>query len=762
MKNRMLSPARTVKVASSVFVASVMASAVNAALAAEPKEAKEASEQTRSAGVQAIAVTAAGLATKASDAAPTKASLEVAQPRSAIGRDFIENSSSPVADFSAIAAIAPSVTLGISSNGPGLGETKNGIRGFKDGEFNITFDGIPFGDTNGPTHHSTAYFPASVIGEVIVERGPGKASDLGQATFGGSINLFSRPISNESVFSPYFSFGTWNTKVTGARYDSGKLDSLGDGKFAVSYQKQTSDGYQTYSALSGENFMVKFQKPLNAGTTLTVNLNYNRNWYRTSDVVKGITADQATRLGRNYLLSNDPTKANYWGYNQANKTTVMNYVRLESDLGSGWVIDNNTYYYNYTNNTLSSSAADVEAGLGTVVVNPAGTTLANQMPGYRKINEFSVYGNIFKLTKDTNVGLARAGLWMEQADTHRSFYDYNLLTGAPNFIERPVPGLFTTINPINYDQESGWRTYQPFAEFEWNAAQGLVITPGIKYMHTNLTVGGLINQGSRLNNQNVSKDFNATLPFLTANYRLTPNWALYAQFAKGMLVPNIGSYQSSGADQTNLTPQRSTNYQAGIVHTSGPVVFDFDVYHIDFNNKIATVPGTSGSNAVFFNQGGVTYKGAELQFTYAFDFGLSFYANASKNKATTKANGLAIAGVPDGTSAVGLLYRNGGWNASLISKRVGRTWALDNAAYQIDPYGSLDFNAGYSFGNLGYGIRNVKISAGVFNIGNKQAVIAVSPKNSAVGSATYGTVNVADLFTYQPTRSTMVSLKAEF
>jgi iron complex outermembrane receptor protein len=754
--NQLRQPSQRV---SHCFVVSVLSLAVSSAIA---QEAKAPTDEKVVAGVQAISAVASSLTNRAANAAPTKAYLDAAQPKSSISRDFIENSSSPVADFSAIAAIAPSVTLGISTNGPGLGETKNGIRGFKDGEFNITFDGIPFGDTNGPTHHSTAYFPASVIGEVVVERGPGKASDLGQATFGGSINLFSRPIANEAVFSPYFSFGTWNTKLVGARYDSGLMRSMGDAKWAGSYQKQTSDGYQTFSGVQGENLMVKFQKPIAPGTVMTINMNYNKNWYRTSDVVKGLTAVQADTLGRNYLLSDDPNKANFYGYNQADKTTVMNYLRFESDLGAGWGLDNNTYYYNYTNSTRSSSASDVTTGLGSVVTNISGTTRASQMPGYIKTNEYKVWGNIFKLTKDTSLGLARVGLWFEQADTHRSLYDYNLLDGTPNFIERAVPGVFGgRISNVAYDQDSGWEQYQPFAELEWNATSNLQITPGIKYMHTTLKIDALLNQTARIS-QNVSKDFTATLPFLTANYKLAPQWALYAQYAKGMLVPNIGNYQSTGADATNLTPQRSTNYQVGIVHSSGPVVFDADIYYIDFNNKIATVPGTSGANAVLFNQGGVVYKGAETQITYAFDFGLSLYVNGSINRAESKATKLAIAGVPDGTSAIGLIYRKLGWNAALINKRVGRTWALDNAAYQIDPYSSLDFNLGYTFTNLGGGFKNLKASIGVFNIANKESILSVSARNSAVGSATYGTVNAGDTFTYQPKRSSMISLKAEF
>ncbi|MBI3727272.1 MAG: hypothetical protein HY254_02940 [Burkholderiales bacterium] len=32
-----------------------------------------------------------------------------------------------------------------------------------------------FGDTNNPTHHSTSYFPARIIGGMVIERGPGNA-----------------------------------------------------------------------------------------------------------------------------------------------------------------------------------------------------------------------------------------------------------------------------------------------------------------------------------------------------------------------------------------------------------------------------------------------------------------------------------------------------------------------------------------------------------------------------------------------------------
>lgn len=83
--------------------------------------------------------------------APVRSSLQATQPQSIITATFIEQAVTPLADFNAVARIAPSVGAGLSANGPGLGESKMLLRGFQDGGYNVTYDGIPFGDTNNPT-----------------------------------------------------------------------------------------------------------------------------------------------------------------------------------------------------------------------------------------------------------------------------------------------------------------------------------------------------------------------------------------------------------------------------------------------------------------------------------------------------------------------------------------------------------------------------------------------------------------------------------
>ena len=158
-----------------------------ALLAARPASAQQLA--ANNADIETVVVTGSQFNP---DVAPAKASLDTMEPQTIINKSYIEDSVSETADYTTILAIAPGMT-GIDVNGPGLsdGGVKNTMRGLPDGSFGLTYDGIPFGDTNGPTHHSESYFPGSTIGSADVDRGPGNAGTLGASTYGGSVNLFS-------------------------------------------------------------------------------------------------------------------------------------------------------------------------------------------------------------------------------------------------------------------------------------------------------------------------------------------------------------------------------------------------------------------------------------------------------------------------------------------------------------------------------------------------------------------------------------------
>lgn len=672
--------------------------------------------------------------------APVQSSLKATQPQSIITATFIEQSVTDLADFNAVARIAPSVGSGVSANGPGLAESKVTLRGFQDGEYNMTYDGIPFGDTNNPTHHSTSYFPARIIGGMVIERGPGNASNLGQATFGGSINLFSKELSSDFNFTPYSTFGSWNTRMYGAQIDSGMLSNFGNAQMMFNASRLTSDGYLTYSSVTEDNYQFKFQRNLGRDTVLTVFSTYNKINSYVPDK-GGVTLSQVAQFGKNYALNNDPASQNYYGYNFNYKTTDFDYIRLQSKL-AGWNIDNTLYTYSYNNDTYSGQDASGATANGT----KAGAAGNKNVPGYNKLNAYRVNGDIFKATNQFEAGLLRAGVWLESSNTNRHTYDLDWTLGVPNPKESSAP------KSVSYEQRSSWKQYQPFVEFEWNAAPDLTITPGIKYLHFKREIDAPVNQGTRIATT-AEQTYTSTLPFLTANYSVNKEWSAYAQIAKGFLVPDLSMFYVNNPNLSTPKPQTSTNYQLGTVHQSRNLTLDADIYYIDFDNKIASTG--SGNDLVYYNQGGVVYKGIEAAATYYIGSGFSVHANASVNSAKAKDTGLQVAKAPESTSALGLLYKANGLYGSLIAKNVGTQYAKDGepAAYKIPSYMTTDLTIGYRWKAVGSLVKNVKTQLGINNLFDKQDVTSVSASSKGVAF---------DQYTFQPARSWSLSVSADF
>ena len=122
------------------------------------------------------------------ETAPEGNTLDATSARTVISSAVIQNFMAPVADFAEVLQQAPGA-FSTNPNGIGLGQGKTIFRGFPDGDYTMQFDGIPFEDTNSPTHHSWASFPSQWISTTEINRSPGQASDFGPTNFGGIINL---------------------------------------------------------------------------------------------------------------------------------------------------------------------------------------------------------------------------------------------------------------------------------------------------------------------------------------------------------------------------------------------------------------------------------------------------------------------------------------------------------------------------------------------------------------------------------------------
>ena len=371
------------------------------------------------------------------ETAPAKASLDTMEPQTIINRSYIEDSVSETADYTTILAIAPSMT-GIDLNGPGLsdGGVKNTLRGLPDGSFGLNYDGIPFGDTNGPTHHSESYFPATTIGSIAVDRGPGNAGNLGPSTYGGTVSMFSEALTGDSHGTVAATGGSFATSLFSGNYQTGDLDVGGfNNRVMVNFQDTNTGGYLTYQASAAQNYLVKTQTDIAPGWTLTAFANFN-GLFQTLEDNSGATAAQIITYGKDYALqTNNPKAGTYAAFNHVHKKTDLDYLRLQGDIGDGFAIDNTAYTYAYVNKTLSTTSiqqtnADIAAGItegnGTIV---NGKKFPNDVPGYTKQNAYRVWGNILRGSKDFDLGWlkgqVRAGVWWESSVSQRSRSDFD-------------------------------------------------------------------------------------------------------------------------------------------------------------------------------------------------------------------------------------------------------------------------------------------------------------------------------------------------
>jgi iron complex outermembrane recepter protein len=692
----------------------------------------------------------------AASVAPTQASLSATQPQSIVSRAFIEDSTPPTGNFNTILAIAPSVASMPSTNGPGMADQKMSLRGFQDGEYNVTFDGIPFGDSNGPTHHSTSYFPASVIGGMVIDRGPGNASNVGYSTYGGSVNLFSKAPSQTKQTSVYGALGNWGTRLEGISYESGRMEGS-DATLQVNAQNMAATGYLSNSPMDNNNLTVKYQRPLGDSTLMTIFGSANKVKSNVTDNASGPTMAQVALLGKNYVMNSNPASQGFYGYNTATKTTDMDYVRLQTTWANGWQTDNQTYTYAYANfteagqdpskfNGTADSSLTVKNLLGASVTVPNGG-----VPGYHKLNSYRVWGDILKATKNLDNGLLRVGAWYEGSKTDRHNMEDNAVTGAvlPGASSAYPAGIVTTTNFTQ--QNSSWSQIQPFVEFEWAAAPGLTITPGYKAMNYNFHLDSAFNQKA-LTAQSYNNNYKASLPFLTVNKKLDDQNSLYAQYAKGMQVPFIGVGTATG---TRPDPQTTTNYQVGAVHKSDRLTIDGDLYYITMNNMQLNT-GTN-ANPQFTNVGGALYKGVEGQAAYMLGDGWSAFANFGYNladySASNAAAGQPIGQVPNApkvTTAFGAIYNLGDWTASLLYKHIGEQLNTKLQG-QLPAINNADLNVGYTFRNMD-NVKALKVQLSVFNLTNSQQIVGVTGPLSSASTQ----------YQWQAPRSMMISAKADF
>ena len=671
--------------------------------------------------------------------APTLAPLDVSEPTSVLSQYYIDNNIAPSANYDDVMKIAPSV-YAVSPNGPGLAEAQVlSIRGFNDGFFNVTFDGIPWGDSNDFTHHSTSYYMAHDLGSIAVDRGPGTAATLGNATFGGTVAVNSKNPLAQMTVTPYASFGSFNTQLIGGEFDTGTLEKYNGAAGFIDAESLSSDGYLNNLGIDRKNVFTKFAVPVGDSTIVTFVGMYND---VTQYISLGATAAQIAQFGPTYALSRDPTNQNYYGYNNDHIHDDFEYVDVASKLGAGWTLHNKAYTYAYYHTGENGSDPNGET--------PNGTSYgANDVPGQLLINNYRSWGDTLKLEGDFGAGVLSTGLWFDRQLNLRGLTEVDYTLGGALDPAVGNGGVDRALHQVLV-------TLQPFVQFDWKPLPGLTLSPGVRYDHFERSVDAQVDVKSGYA-ESYNNTYSATLPSLLVHYDLSSSWAAYAQAAKGFLAPNENFFNFNKTSptaispaSTNLSPEQSWNYQLGTSWQTPRLSASADVYYINFANLIGST--TNAGNVLYFNQGGVIYKGIEAEATAYVGMGFSLYANGSLNSAKDKGEDLQnpgqwVADAPKSTAALGVIYNREEWYASLIDKYVGTRYGDVGQAIPLAAYSTLDGALGYTVGGQSLGwLHGASIKLAFNNLLDSHKIYALAGYTGGAGTPLYWTIPGRSVF----------------
>lgn len=636
-------------------------------------------------------------------------------PQSQLSEQAIHEIATPFGDYGSLARLTPSY-VETAPNGPGFDAAKNqSLRGFVDGQFNVTVDGIPLQDPDTFQHHSTSYFPAATLDRVIVDRSPGGATDMGYATLGGTIQLYTMEPTPESVNRVAGSVGSFATTLLGVQHRGATPTANGDTAVLANVEHIQSAGALSNADGNKDDVFLKTVTRLTDSARLTALITFDR--YHFNNPPNSTTLRLA-QSSSSYGFSANSARPDFYGYQATDRRADMEYLRLEDNFTENWSLDNKLYSYSYANRGLALNGDETSSPM------PKGFGLpTSDIAGRLSVVNYRTYGDILTVSHSDPHGVARGGVWVEES---RQFSRRDALDLTQDVFYNANKAAH---NPIYFLYTSHLTTLQPFAEYQWQAEPWLNVRPGVRFQQTQRDYDAQVNQNFRPGtNGDIRRRLTETLPSLDANIRLDPNTSVLLEIAKGAQLPSQALFYNTNTPlATNQAqPQTAVSHQASLVHEDTHYDVGLTAYEIDFSNYIDTT--TTNNITTSTNSGSVRYRGLELEGRVDLYQGLGFIGNASLIRAEYQTDHIASAKqvsgndvplVPTYLAQAGLIYNDGRWQTSLINKFVGVEYqgagGSADPTRRVEPYNYTDFTLTERLGPVA-GFRQVRWTFGINNL----------------------------------------------
>ncbi len=603
------------------------------------------------------------------------------------------------------------VSTGSSQNGDNVY-----INGFNKSLINWTLDGIPLNDNDSYAFYSNQFIPTRLIAGTRYFPGAGSAAIPGLAAFGGSVETYSLnpdPKMSASLLAGYGSFGTYNE---GVLLNSGLLGA-GTGAptaFWLYANKNHSDGYFDNTPSDQKQYLFKSVSQIGPGalTLFYSQNNQNFGYYGGCTAADLATYGDTCNSNRGATVVNGKPNPNSRAYKYNQYQNWLSYAKYEATFGQTTLSDQLYFYRGNGFGGGASAAASttllVPSGVAQKVFAPAGGLFVTH-----GINDTKRWGNILRLNTPlaSTLGL-EAGLWTNNNDTTHDSRYFSSTSGqylGSSYVE-PV----TT------------KLVEPYFNLTWNTTPDLVVQGGLKYLKVSRDFTNDValaqNKPGQFNN-----DFSTTMPSLGVNYKLAQGLHAYANYTENTQPPQYNQYYT-GTYNPNLNPQQAKTYDMGLLYQAGIWSGGVDVFRVDFQNYIlstnVTLPsGQQGSQLQ--NAGSAVNEGIAWQNNFRFSSMWSMYANLGLLNAQLRASNKPFPYAPHQTLAVGGIYTQGPWRASLGAQYAGESYYVysNGATSPIQAHTLANASLRYTFDRgdtvQGLGLQKLTVSLNVDNLLDK-------------------------------------------
>ena len=586
------------------------------------------------------------------------------------------------------AAQALTLAPGVGVSGYGsTGSTKNqiSINGIKqgwggfsgaqidDGSISVTFDGVPMANASTGLWQSDLVPQLGMIEGIGVTYGPGDPLDRWFNNIGGQIAFVPVQPANHAGGSIGVSVGSDSARNLTYQFDTGSHDGwstvLAGGTGSADSFRNAYDGFPN----RGQNYAVflKSRKQFSNGNFAFGIYQARSTAYRPMSIPTQTQAGLTMDGTANTPLYSQQASGFYsvvpgsvWRKNDTNKTRLV-YGKLNVRVDSGLTLHDLVWYQ------LEQRVHDHYANYGL-------TSPANLWEHNNPLT--TAYGN--KLWADISLPhnlVSVGGYFLKSSyNSRNAFYNPADLVGTSTTIY----GSQTTPNAHYRSDYFDQTDVAIFAQDKISPLPSLDVTPGLRFIsdQTVYTSGGASdfplsyqynpgsNQGSQPGSTASHHEFE---PSISANYRVLPWLATFANYAIAYKEPQVGG--GGGLFQSTVpiyNLEKSTDYNVGFkIHVRrAQYLRDFllsaSYYHLHFANQYIPLSDAAG-NYIGDANGSSTYKGFNIALADDVAYNLNVFANLNFEKAAfdqyvtggVSYNGLPVSNVPERTLSVGAKYR---------------------------------------------------------------------------------------------------------